>query len=150
MSAFGIGRETPGRWRLAAIAFVILWFGLGGIAHFVFTDALVAIVPSGLPWRREAVWITGAFELLGAVGLLLPRKRPLAGIGLILLTICVTPANVTMWLHAERYAAIPEWLLLARLPFQLVLLAFITFAAGLAPSRHRADGNQDGSSSRMP
>ncbi|WP_110687549.1 DoxX family protein [Salinicola aestuarinus] len=137
MNAALVLRDSPSRWRLAAIAFVFAWFSLGGIAHFVFTEAMVSIVPVGLPWRHEAVWISGAFELLGAAGLLMPSKRPLAGVGLIVLTLCVTPANVTMWLHAERYATLPEWLLLARLPFQLVLLALITFAAGLVPERRR-------------
>lgn len=118
--------------RIAATVLVVAWFSLGGIGHFVFADAVASIVPSGLPWRREAVWITGVFELLGAVGLLVPRTRALAGWGLFVLTLCVTPANVNMWLHAERFPAIPEWLLLARLPFQLLLLGAIVVAARLS------------------
>jgi uncharacterized membrane protein len=59
----------------AALAFVFLWFFIGGIAHFVFTEAEMRIVPPYIPWPREAVLVSGVFELLGAVGLLWPPTR---------------------------------------------------------------------------
>ena len=82
------------------------------------------IVPPVLPWPRALVLISGVFELLGAAGLLWPRTRRLAGWGLIALTIAVTPANVYMLLQHEAFN-VPVWLLVLRLPFQLVLLWLI-------------------------
>jgi uncharacterized membrane protein len=110
------------RWRTAGLSVVFLWFAIGGIGHFVMVDAFASIIPPGLPWPEAAVLISGFFELLGAIGILLPRFRALAGWGLVVLTICVIPANVYMWLHPELFPAVPEWLLFWRLPFQIVLL----------------------------
>ncbi|WP_353981944.1 DoxX family protein [Salinicola endophyticus] len=124
-------------WRRVCLGFVLLWFTLGGIAHFLYADVMVTIIPPGLPWPRLAVWVSGVFELLGVVGLLLPRWRRLAGWGLVLLTLCVTPANVYMWLHSDAFPAVPGWLLLWRLPFQLWILFAIVVGSGLWPRRDR-------------
>jgi uncharacterized membrane protein len=103
---------------------VFLWFLIGGIAHFRATDIEMRIVPPAIPWPRAAVLISGAFELLGAAGILIPATRRAAGIGLFILTIAVTPANIYMLEHAELFN-IPRWALIVRLPFQLALLALI-------------------------
>ncbi len=107
-----------------ALGFVFLWFFIGGTAHFVFTDVEMRIVPPYIPHPRLAVLVSGVFELLGAAGLLLPQTRRLAGVGLILLTLAVTPANVYMLQQADQFG-VPVWLLVLRLPLQLVLLFLI-------------------------
>jgi uncharacterized membrane protein len=106
------------------IAFVFLWFGLGGIAHFAFTRTEERIVPPYLPWHHATVLVTGVFELLGALGVLLKRTRRAAGFGLFALTIAVTPANIYMLQKPELFG-IPYWILVARLPVQAALLALI-------------------------
>ena len=118
-------------WRRVALGIVFLWFAIGGVAHFVATDAFVSIVPPYVPMPRGAVLLSGVLELLGAVGLLLPRTRRAAGIGLCLLTLAVTPANVHMLQNAADYPDIPYWVLLVRLPLQVALLATIAWASGL-------------------
>lgn len=128
-------RKRHQAWRSAALAFVFLWFFLGGIAHFVWTDAEMRIVPTYVPWPRQAVIFSGVLELLGTAGLLWQRTRRAAGWGLFLLTIAVTPANVAMLQDAQSFQ-IPYWLLVARLPFQLVLLALIAWST--APKSRRA------------
>ena len=119
------------------LGFVFLWFFIGGIAHFVATDIEMRIVPPYIPWPRAMVLISGVFELLGAVGILIPRARRAAGIGLIALTIAVTPANVYMLQHADRFG-VPEWLLVARLPVQVLLLVLIAWSTGVWTGRRRA------------
>jgi uncharacterized membrane protein len=110
------------------VGFVFLWFFLGGIAHFVATRLEMSIVPPSLPDPRALVLVSGACELLGAFGLLFAATRRWAGAGLFALTIAVTPANVYMLQHAERFD-VPYWLLVARLPLQLALLAIIAWSA---------------------
>jgi uncharacterized membrane protein len=78
----------------AGLLFVILLFAGSGTLHFIVTDLFASIIPPSLPLRREAVYISGACELAGALGLCLPHWRWPAGIGLFLLTIVVTPANI--------------------------------------------------------
>jgi len=98
-----------------------------GIDHFVQPEFFVRIVPrSFVPsWASPLllVQVSGLFEVLGGAGLLRPRTRRYAGIGLVLLYIAVFPANVNMVVHPELGGNIPVWALWARLPFQLVFIA---------------------------
>jgi uncharacterized membrane protein len=114
--------------RRSGLVFVFLWFFLGGIAHFVFTRVEERIVPPYIPWHHATVLITGVFELLGALGLLLERTRRAAGLGLFALTIAVTPANIYMLQQSELFR-IPHWILIARLPVQAALLALILWVS---------------------
>ncbi len=111
--------------RNAILAFVFLWFFIGGIAHFAFTRVEMSIIPPAFPNHLLLVRVSGVFELLGAFGILLRPTRAAAGWGLLLLTAAVTPANIYMWRHAANYPAIPAWALTLRLPFQAVLMAGI-------------------------
>jgi uncharacterized membrane protein len=113
--------------RRTGLILVFLWFLFGGVAHFSLTEVEMRIVPPAIPWPRAAVLVSGVFELLGAVGILIPATRRAAGIGLFLLTIAVTPANVYMLQHAELFS-VPRWALIVRLPFQVVLLALILWS----------------------
>ena len=113
----------------AALAFVFLWFFLGGIAHFVFTEAEMRIVPPYIPWPRGAVLVSGVFELLGAVGLLWPPTRRAAAWGLFALTLAVTPAHIYMLQQPGLFPSVPYWALVLRLPLQVALLALIAWIA---------------------
>jgi uncharacterized membrane protein len=113
--------------KRVALVLVFLWFMIGGVAHFALTDVEMRIVPPSIPWPRAAVLLSGVFELLGAAGILIPLTRRAAGIGLFLLTIAVTPANVYMLQHAELFH-VARWALIVRLPFQAVLLAVIIWS----------------------
>ena len=110
------------------LAFIFIWFLVGGIGHFVSSDFFLKIVPPSLPWRLEAVYISGFFELVGAFGLLHPTLRRAAGKGLIALVIVVTPANVYMWINPQLFTSVPEILLALRLVLQVFLLALIWWA----------------------
>jgi uncharacterized membrane protein len=94
-----------------------------GIDHFIAPDFFVKIVPRVLPAPLVLVWVSGFFEALGGVGLLIPKTRRAAGIGLVLLYIAVFPANINMCVHPELGGSIPLWALWARLPFQVVFIA---------------------------
>lgn len=117
------------RGKLAGLVIVFLWFLVGGIVHFVATDAEMKIVPPYIPWPRAAVLLSGVFELLGAAGLLWRPTRRTAGIGLFLLTIAVTPCHIYMLQRPDLFASIPVWALWLRLPIQVVLLALIAWCA---------------------
>jgi uncharacterized membrane protein len=121
MTARNLGRRI-------GLAFVFLWFAVGGIAHFVFTRIEERIVPPYVPWHHATVLITGVFELLGALGLVFERTRHAAGWGLFALTLAVTPANVYMLQKPEQFD-IPYWMLIARLPLQAALLALILWVS---------------------
>jgi uncharacterized membrane protein len=112
---------------------LIAAFTAGGLGHFFATDFFVEIMPPYLPWHQQLVWFSGGCELLGACGLALPHWRCRAGVGLMLLTLAVFPANIHMAIHAEQYSVFPLWALYARLPLQVVVLAWIWWAAVRTP-----------------
>jgi uncharacterized membrane protein len=114
-----------GREKVAGLAFVFAWFFGGGIGHFVATAFFVSIVPPWVPDARLAVYVVGGFEIALALSLLSARLRPLAGIALLLLIVCVTPANIYMLQHHELFPAIPVAVLWIRLPIQLALMACV-------------------------
>ena len=121
-----------GRWRLVGLAVVFAWFLIGGIAHFAFTDAEMRIVPSAVPWPRAVVLVSGAFELLGAAGLLWRPTRRAAGFGLFALTVAVTPAHFYMLQRPELFG-VPYWALVLRIPVQVALLALIAWSTAPVP-----------------
>ncbi|PUA19033.1 hypothetical protein [Glaciimonas sp. PCH181] len=111
--------------KKCGISVVFIWFLIGGIGHFVAPDFFLQIIPPNLPFRLQAVYISGFFEIAGACGLIAMRSRRAAGIGLFLLTIAVTPANVYMWQNSQLFPSVSPTLLALRLPLQLILLALI-------------------------
>jgi uncharacterized membrane protein len=116
------------RWEVVAVAFVFLWFFLGGIAHFVATDAEARVVPPYIPWPRAAVLVSGLGELLGAFGMLWRPTRRAACWGLFALTIAVTPVHFYMLQRPESFD-VPYWALVLRLPLQAALLILIAWVA---------------------
>ena len=84
------------------------------------------MMPPYLPYHLELVYISGVFEILGGVGLLIPQVSRAAAWGLILLFIAVFPANVNMAVNDVVIDGMPHNLLAywLRLPFQGVLIAW--------------------------
>ena len=93
-----------------------------GVMHFVATAAYMKIVPPMLPDPRLLVQLSGVFEVLGGVGLLVPVTQRFAAWGLVALLVAVVPANLQMAIDHARWAAIPEWALWARVPMQGLLI----------------------------
>ncbi len=112
-------------WQRLGLAVIFLWFMGGGITHFSNADFYVAIMPPYIGWQLAVVYISGVFEILGAIGILIPSLRQWAGNGLLLLVICVTPANVHMWLNPQLFPDVSEVFLSIRLVVQVLLLALI-------------------------
>ena len=105
-----MSRLTP----IVGLGFVAL-----GTLHFTHTRVYVRIMPPYLPAHRELVLVSGAGEIVGGAGVLIPATRPYARWWLIALLAAVFPANVQMALDPAGFK-IPRWALWARLPFQLV------------------------------
>jgi uncharacterized membrane protein len=103
------------------------FFIVAGIMHFRATSFFLKIMPPYIPFHLEMVYLSGVFEILGGVGVLIPQVRQWAGYGLIALLIAVFPANLYMATNNVQIDGIfiPEVLLWLRLPLQLVLIAWV-------------------------
>jgi len=107
---------------IARIVLAILFIAASTL-HFS-SDAELQIIPPFLPWRRAALYISGIFELLGGIGLLIPRFQRPAAWGLVALLIAVFPANVYHAVSGIQLGGILNtrlyhWI---RLPFQAVFI----------------------------
>jgi uncharacterized membrane protein len=104
-----------------AVAIIIV-----GITHFIRPEQYARIVPPQLPGPVALVYISGFFEILGGIGLLIPFVSVAAAWGLIALFIAVFPANINQAINSISIEGIPHHPLLYwfRLPFQAVLIAW--------------------------
>ena len=112
-------------WRLLTA----LFFVVAGIMHFVRPNFYLAIMPSTLPHPLALIYISGVAEIVGGVGLSIPKCRRLAAYGLIALLIAVFPANLKMFfdgLHDHGWS-LTTLILAVRLPLQFALMALVNW-----------------------
>jgi uncharacterized membrane protein len=88
-----------------------------GIMHFVNPGFFLKIMPPWLPLHKELVLVSGVFEVLLGVLLLVPRISREAAWGIVALLIAVFPANIYLYQNQHILPASPVVHLL-RLPLQ--------------------------------
>jgi len=110
--------------QTVGLAVAAVFYVAAGTLHFLKPAAYLRIVPPYIPWHLPMVLISGGFEVLGGVGLLVPQARRNAAWGLAALLIAVFPANIFMATNPidSGAAALPPVLRWARLPLQLLLI----------------------------
>lgn len=104
-------------WSLYVLAALFI---AAGVLHFLHPAPYLRTMPPGLPAPRLLVALSGAAEVAGGLGLLLPATRRAAAWGLLALLVAVFPANVYM-LQIHEHLHLPVWALWARLPLQPLL-----------------------------
>ena len=128
LGAAGVGLFAS--WPSDAAYALALMLLVTASAHFTKTkEDLIRMVPAAFLFRPQIVTITGSFELLGAVGLVIPATRALAGVCLALLFLAMFSANVRGALRKlplRGRLATPLWL---RTPMQLVFIGVALWAA---------------------
>lgn len=122
---FRLPRSRAKRWALVILS---VFYVVAGVNHFRNPDFYVAIMPPYLPAHLTLVYLSGVFDILGGLGVLVPSVRSVAGWGLVLLLIAVFPANLHMALNPELFPDLPRLALYARLPLQLLLMAWAYWA----------------------
>ena len=112
------------RWLLA------VFFVAAGLNHFREPGVYEGMMPPSLPWHAALIAITGACEVLGGIGIVMPSTRRAAGWGLI------TPSSwqyspqtcVALLGHMPGFSFSPTVLWL-RLPFQAAFIAGVAWVA---------------------
>jgi uncharacterized membrane protein len=106
---------------------------VAGINHFWHPATYAAIMPPYIPLPMLMIAISGAAEILGGIGVLIPdgfvlaRTRCAAAWGLVALLIAVLPVHINMCLHPAQFPGIPIWGIWLRLPLQLPLIGWAWF-----------------------
>jgi uncharacterized membrane protein len=117
-------------WKAAVRAGLAAMLLFTASAHFTpMRHDLARMVPPAVPYPMAIIYFTGVCEILGAIGLWVPRVRRLAGAALIVFLLAIFPANV----HAARTGATiggtPAMPLALRIPMQGVLIGLIWWSA---------------------
>lgn len=110
--------------KLITIYSLGLLYSAVGVKHFLDPDFFLAIMPDYLPWHLELVYLSGFFEILFGVGLMLKSTRKYAAYGIIALLFAVFPANIYLAMSETAQMALgaTQSDALIRLPFQVPLL----------------------------
>ncbi len=95
-----------------------------GLLHFLKPETYLRIMPPALPAPLALVYVSGFFEVVGALGLLYGPTRWWAALGLVLLLAAVFPANVYMAQIAGQLR-VPAWAAWGRLPLQALLMWWV-------------------------
>jgi uncharacterized membrane protein len=94
-----LGVRSLRDWAAATRVGLAVMFCFTAAAHFNSMRAdMIRMMPPSVPYPELMVTFTGVCEILGAIGLLVPRTRKIAAIALIVFLIAVLPANT----HAAR------------------------------------------------
>lgn len=129
LNALGI-LPFPGPLAPLRVAFTAM-FVMTGVAHFTpgTRREMARMVPSFLPAPGLLVALTGLLELLGAVGLLVPRAVPWAALGLAGLLVAMFPANVYAARERLEIAGREAMPLAPRLALQLFWITLLLWIA---------------------
>ena len=104
-----------------------------GFVHLWKAEGFLPIMPPLVPYPRQVIQFTGVCEVLGGLGLLIPRVRWLAGLMLAIYAICVWPANIYQALAHVHVPPLPDswWYHAPRLAFQPIFVWWALFAGGV-------------------
>jgi uncharacterized membrane protein len=110
-----------------------------GIDHLVTPERYVAMIEGFLPVPHFFAVFTGLCEIAGAIGLLLPATRRLAGLALAAYFVAVFPANIANAVGGLNVEGLPqaEWYYWMRLAVQPVFIWWALVAGGNIGLRRR-------------
>lgn len=95
-----------------------------GLNHFRIPDFYQQMMPPYLPQPLFLIYLSGVFEIIFGVLLFFKKTRKLAAVGIILMLLAFMPAHFYMYQLGGAQFQVPDFVLLLRIPFQFVLMAW--------------------------
>ncbi len=102
-----------------------LLFILGGANHFRIPKIYKKIMPSYIPAHSSLVLATGILEMIFGFMLITQESQHIGAIGILVLLILFIPIHVHMLIHKEASLKLPRWVLILRIPLQLLLIYWV-------------------------
>ena len=116
-------------WSAATRVGLAVMFCFTAVAHFNAMRAdLVRMMPPWVPAPDLIVTFTGIYEILGALGLLVPRTRRAAAFALILFLVAVLPANIHAAATGATLRGEPVTPLVPRIALQVLFIALVAWS----------------------
>jgi uncharacterized membrane protein len=125
-----LGVRRLSSWQEAGLLAVAIMFLFTGSTHFTaMKHDYAAMLPGFVPMKVSIIHLTGVLQITGAIGLLVPRTRRLAGIGLALLLVGMFPGNVYAALNEVPFRGEPPTPLWLRTPIQLFFIGMVLWTS---------------------
>ena len=144
-----LGVKQLSSWRAAGRGALVIMFLFTGISHFTTMKYdFAAMIPAPLPNDLWVIYLTGVLEIAGAIGLLIPQTRKLAGVCLAVYLVAVFPANVYAALNEvpiRGEAPAPLWV---RGPMQLLYVGLLWWTSIKEPSSAQRVGGEPATTQR--
>jgi uncharacterized membrane protein len=117
------------------LALAAIFYTLAGLLHFLRPAMYMKIIPPYVPWHLATAYVSGAAEILGGIGLLIPPVRRAAALGLVALLIAVFPANIYMLSNPIEAGAgaLPPAALWGRLLLQPIFIWWLLWCTKARP-----------------
>ncbi|UQD56193.1 DoxX family protein [Flavobacterium sp. K5-23] len=106
-------------WHLYLMALIYM---VAGFNHFRNPRIYLKIIPPYFPNPKLLNTISGLAEVILGITLMIPMFSPFAAWGIIALLISVFPSHIYMYQNQKAGMGLPKYVLLLRMPFQLVLI----------------------------
>lgn len=106
-------------WHLYLMALLYI---LAGINHFRKPRLYIKIIPPFFSNPKLLNAIAGAAEIILGILLCIPATSAVAALGIMALLIAIFPANLYMYRNKNANLGLPKWMLLMRLPLQIILI----------------------------
>jgi uncharacterized membrane protein len=106
-------------WHQYILGFLFL---LAGANHFRTPKLYERIIPSYMPDPKTLVILSGIAEMCFGLLLLNPENQTIGAWGIIILLIIFIPIHIFMLQDERASLKLPKWLLVLRLPLQLLLM----------------------------
>jgi uncharacterized membrane protein len=100
--------------------------------HFLRRNEATAMIPPIVPSPIFLVLLTGVLEILGAIGLFVPKTRRSAALWIAILMVLVFPANI--WVAGQTFGGIRMPEVPVRLTMQVVYIWIVLLAGYGLPS----------------
>jgi uncharacterized membrane protein len=135
-----LGVEALRDWAAATRVGLAVMFCFTAAAHFnSMRPDMIAMVPPFVPNPEFMVTFTGVCEILGAIGLLVPRTRRIAAVALIVFLLAVLPANIHAAQAGVTFRGAPATPIIPRIALQALFIVLLWWSSFRAPSsRNRA------------
>ncbi|MEK6152534.1 hypothetical protein WIW50_04715 [Flavobacteriaceae bacterium 3-367] len=110
-----------------AMSIMLLFTAIG---HFAFTQGMSMMIPKFIPYKESLIYLTGIFEIVLAVGLLIPKLKVLTGWALIIFLLFLLPANIYASVNHVNYQkgtfdGPGITYLLFRIPLQILFIVWV-------------------------
>lgn len=106
-------------WHLYLMALI---YTVAGLNHFRSPKLYERIIPPYFPNPKLLNLISGFAEIVLGISLMIPMVSNYAAWGIIALLIAVFPTHVYMYQNEKAAMKLPKYVLLLRMPLQLVLI----------------------------